>query len=89
MINNESIYEWKCTVCNEIIKGSKAPEKCPVCGVGSEYFIKLEKNDISFSSTEYKSFIVIGASAAGMTAVEEIRKRNNVCEITVISKEPI
>ena len=89
MINTDNIYEWKCTVCGEIIKSSEVPAICPVCGVDSNYFIKLEKSDVSFSSTQYQKFIVIGASAAGMTAIEEIRKRNNVCDITLISKEPV
>lgn len=89
MVNTDNIYEWKCTVCGEIIKSSEVPAICPVCGVDSNYFIKLEKSDVSFSSTEYQKFIVIGSSAAGMTAIEEIRKRNNVCDITLISKEPV
>lgn len=89
MTDKENIYEWKCTVCGEIIKSSEVPEICPVCGVSSDYFIKLEKSDLSFQSIEYKRYIVIGASAAGMAAIEEIRKRNRVCEITLISKEPV
>lgn len=89
MADKENIYEWKCTVCGEIIKSSEIPAICPVCGVSSDYFIKLEKSDVSFQSIEYKRYIVIGASAAGMAAIEEIRKRNRVCEIILISKEPV
>lgn len=89
MADKENIYEWKCTVCGEIIKSSEIPAICPVCGVSSDYFIKLEKSDVSFQSIEYKRYIVIGASAAGMATIEEIRKRNRVCEIILISKEPV
>lgn len=89
MMSTENVFEWKCTVCGEIIKSSEIPTLCPVCGVGSDYFIKLEKSDLSFQSTEYKRYIVIGASAAGMAAIEEIRRRNKVCEILLISKEPV
>lgn len=89
MINNQDIYEWKCTVCGEIIKSTEVPALCPVCGVDSNYFVKLEKSNVEFMSTEYNKIIVIGASAAGMAAIEEIRKRNKVCDITLISKEPV
>ncbi len=89
MADKENVFEWKCTVCGEIIKSTEIPAICPVCGVSSDYFIKLEKSDVSFQSTKNERFIVIGASAAGMAAIEEIRKRNKVCEIILISKEPI
>jgi NAD(P)H-nitrite reductase large subunit len=89
MDNIDNVYEWKCTVCGEVIKSSEIPSICPVCGVGSDYFIKLEKSDAIFKSAEYKRFVVIGASAAGMAAIEEIRKRNRVCDILLISKEPV
>lgn len=88
-MSTDNVYEWKCTVCGEIIKSSEIPAVCPVCGVSSDYFTKLEKSNLGFVSAEYQRFIVIGASAAGMTAIEEIRKRNRVCEITLISKEPV
>lgn len=89
MADKENVYEWKCTVCGEIIKSAEIPAICPVCGVNSDYFIKLEKSDVGFQSTKNERFIVIGASAAGMAAIQEIRKRNKFCEIILISKEPI
>jgi len=27
-----------CTVCGHIHEGEKAPDKCPICGVGPEKF---------------------------------------------------
>ncbi len=30
--------QWRCTVCGYIHVGDAPPEKCPVCGAGSEYF---------------------------------------------------
>ena len=35
--------KWVCTVCGYIYEGEEPPEKCPVCGVGSDKFI--EKKD--------------------------------------------
>jgi len=37
------MYKWKCTVCGEIIEGAEPPAICPVCGVDSDKFVKLEE----------------------------------------------
>ncbi len=78
---------WKCAVCKEVVRSESVPLKCPICGVGSEHFTKIESEEVSFSSTQYTKIVVIGASAAAISAVEEIRNRNKVCDITVISSE--
>jgi len=82
-------YRWKCTVCGEIIEGAEPPKVCPVCGVSSEYFVKLEYAEVGKISEKFEKFLIIGASGAGMSAAEEIRKRNKNSEITIISKEDI
>lgn len=33
---------WKCDVCGYVHRGAAPPERCPVCGVGSELFSLLE-----------------------------------------------
>ncbi len=85
------IFKWKCTVCGEIIVGTEPPEKCPVCGVGASLFVKLEeetKIERKISGSQEK-FVIIGGSGAGMSAVDEILKRNKNSEITIISKENV
>ncbi|HPY56172.1 MAG TPA: FAD-dependent oxidoreductase [Sedimentibacter sp.] len=88
-------YIWKCTVCGYIEEGAQPPEKCPVCGVGPEYFVKLEetkeeKNQENDGiSAKKENIVIIGASGAGMGACVEIRKRNKVSDITVLSKENV
>jgi rubrerythrin len=32
--------KFVCTVCGYIYEGEKAPEKCPVCGVGADKFVE-------------------------------------------------
>ena len=34
--------KWVCNVCGYVHEGDEAPEKCPVCHVGSENFKKVE-----------------------------------------------
>lgn len=80
---------WKCLVCGEIIYGNEPPEACPVCGVGPEQFIEVEVTDVTFSSNKAEKIIIIGNGAAGTAACDEIRKRNAVCEIEMISTEDV
>ncbi|NMF04467.1 NADH peroxidase [Clostridium beijerinckii] len=40
--------KFVCTVCGYIHEGEAAPEKCPVCGVGSEKFIE-QSGDLTFA----------------------------------------
>ena len=40
--------KFVCTVCGYIHEGEVAPEKCPVCGVGSDKFIE-QSGDLAFA----------------------------------------
>lgn len=80
---------WKCDVCGAVFFGDEPPEKCPVCGVGAEHFAEVFVEDIEFSSSENKDFLVIGGGIAGLTAADEIRKRNKVCGIEIVTDEEV
>lgn len=38
----EGQTSWKCTICGYIHEGENPPEKCPLCGVPSDMFEKVE-----------------------------------------------
>lgn len=38
--NSESETEWVCSVCGYVHKGENPPEKCPLCGMPKDVFIK-------------------------------------------------
>ncbi len=80
---------WKCTVCGEIMEAPTPPEKCPVCGVGPEYFVCLEDEEEIKTPELKEKILIIGASGAGMGAAVEIRKRNQVSDLTIVSKEAV
>ncbi|MEG2198740.1 MAG: FAD-dependent oxidoreductase [Anaerovorax sp.] len=80
---------WKCLVCGEIILGDQPPEACPVCGVGPEQFVEVDVEVVNFTSNKAERFIIVGNGAAGTAACEEIRKRNALCEIEMISMEDV
>jgi flavorubredoxin/NADPH-dependent 2,4-dienoyl-CoA reductase/sulfur reductase-like enzyme len=80
---------WKCLVCGELVEGDEAPVSCPVCGVGPKQFAEVPADDTDFVSTKNERFVIIGNGAAGTAACEEIRRRNKVCSVEMISRENI
>lgn len=37
----DSVTKWECTVCGYIVEGEQAPESCPVCGAGKDFFKEI------------------------------------------------
>jgi C4-dicarboxylate transporter DctM subunit len=71
-VEDKKVFKWKCTVCGEIVEGEEPPEKCPVCGVGPKYFIKVEETEEEETSDDKENIVIIGASGAGMGAAIDI-----------------
>lgn len=42
--------KFVCTVCGYVHEGDSAPEKCPICGVSSDKFKKVENNENSWAA---------------------------------------
>lgn len=78
---------WKCLVCGEIIEGPNPPESCPICGVGPDQFVEVPYEEVTYSSSASDSIVVVGGGIAGLSACEEIRKRNATCSLELISDE--
>lgn len=75
----------KCLVCGDIFDSSH--DICPVCGVGSEFFIPYEEEKTGFRNDTTETFVILGNGAAGISAAEAIRERNETCNIIMISEE--
>ncbi len=75
----------KCQVCGEIFDAEL--EYCPVCGVGSEFFIPYEEQVTTFRKNTNEVMVILGNGAAGINAAQAIRERNETCSIYMISKE--
>jgi len=85
----EGVTQWKCVVCGAIVEGTEPPAACPVCAVGPDQFVKIAVTEVTFQSDKNETFIVLGNGIAGITACEEIRLRNPVASIEMISKENV
>jgi NAD(P)H-nitrite reductase large subunit/rubredoxin len=83
------VRAWKCLICGYIHEGDGAPDVCPVCGAGPDQFEETAPAASEFVSEAAERFLIIGGGAAGVTACEEIRKRNKNCSIEIISSEKV
>jgi len=75
----------KCLVCGAIFE--EGPEKCPVCGVGSENFVYLEQPEDEVKKNSKETFVILGQGVAAVSAAEEIRKRNETAKIILVGEE--
>ena len=51
--------------------------------------MEVPSEEVSFSSTEQAKIVVVGSGVAALSACEEIRKRNQVCDLEIISNESV
>lgn len=42
--------KFVCTVCGYTYEGDSAPEKCPICGVASDKFKKVENTEVAWAA---------------------------------------
>jgi flavorubredoxin/NADPH-dependent 2,4-dienoyl-CoA reductase/sulfur reductase-like enzyme/rubredoxin len=83
----KSNIKYKCIVCNEIFDGPQPPKVCPVCGAKEDQFIEIYDEEITYKNDTNENYAIIGNGAAGFYAADAIRKRNNTCEITMLTDE--
>ena len=46
----EIMSKFVCSVCGYVYEGDAAPEKCPVCGVGSDKFTKVSEGEKTWAA---------------------------------------
>ena len=51
--------------------------------------MEVAVEEVTFSSDTMEKFVVIGSGIAGLSACDEIRKRNKTCSIEIISDEDV
>jgi NAD(P)H-nitrite reductase large subunit len=76
----------RCLICGATFEASL--DKCPVCGVGPEYFEPYEEEETTYRKDTDEVFVILGNGAAGLSAAEAIRERNGTCTVIMVSDEP-
>ncbi len=82
--------QWRCLVCGYPHHGERPPDQCPVCGTPAKKFEAVAGAAEKAASMlgPPKEIVVIGGGAAGIAAVEAIRRTSANAKITLLSKEP-
>lgn len=78
---------WQCTICGEITQSEDKSDPCPYCRSPGVHSVAYEPPQISYSSDENISIVIIGSGVAAVNAAESIRARNSSCSVEVISAE--
>lgn len=79
--------KWRCLVCGQVFDGPEPPDVCPACGASKENFVRVQEEEIEFTSSTPMEILIVGSGAAAVAAAEAARKRNQVCSITIISED--
>ena len=75
----------KCQICGEIFEADKTV--CPVCGMGPEHFVPVERKAVAYRNDTNRSYVILGSGRAAVSAAEAIRQRDASGIITMISGE--
>jgi NADH oxidase (H2O-forming) len=86
-VNRGSRSLVKCLVCGDIFDSSL--EICPVCGVGKKMFVPYIEEKANFKKNTEETYVILGNGAAGISAAEAIRERNETCSIIMVSNEAV
>ncbi len=84
--NTVKVKMVRCLICGATFDASL--EKCPVCGVGPEYFEPYEEEETTYRKDTNEVFVILGNGAAGLSAAEAIRERNGTCTVIMVTDEP-
>lgn len=75
----------KCTVCGAIFEDHIAI--CPTCGVGTENFVPVELEEVTYSNNTDNRYVILGSGIAALSAATAIRQRDESGRIFMISDE--
>ena len=65
-ISNQTVRQWRCSVCGYIHKGVEPPDKCPVCGAPKSKFVLVQEEKPASGKSQGESS-PITPSLSGMT----------------------
>lgn len=84
---DKKMMVWTCTVCGESYTQIDAPEVCPACGVGKEFFVPSEVQEKPIKVNKVEKIVIIGSGIGALSVAQSIRERNDGAIIEIYSKE--
>ena len=84
-VNTHQSRLVKCIVCGLVF--DSALGECPLCGAGLDKCVPVEGEEINYKIDTDRTYVIIGASGAGIAAAEAIRGRDKTGRVVMISKE--
>ncbi len=75
----------KCLVCGAVFEATETI--CPVCGVGSENFVPVQIDEVTYKNDTQNRYVILGAGTAALSAATAIRERDASGSIIMISEE--
>lgn len=84
---NDRKNKVRCTVCGAVF--DEGTERCPLCGVGKEYFVSATVGSASSAGvrTNEGRYVIIGGGIAGLSAAVEIRRILPGASIVIVERE--
>lgn len=82
------VSRWRCEVCGYECEGEEPPDECPVCTATKDCFEAIAEEPSAEPARESQyNVVIIGGSAAGVSAAEAICKRTAFADVTIVSQE--
>ncbi|WP_297404378.1 FAD-dependent oxidoreductase [uncultured Cetobacterium sp.] len=84
---DKKLMLWTCTVCGESYIQIDAPDVCPACGVGKEFFVPSEVEEPITKVNKVEKIVIIGSGIGAVSVAQSIRERNDGAIVEMYSKE--
>ncbi|MGL5052897.1 MAG: FAD-dependent oxidoreductase [Cetobacterium sp.] len=84
---DRKVMKWTCSVCGQSYTQIDAPDICPACGVGKEFFIPSSLETKLEKVVNKENIIIIGGGIAALSAAKIIRERSEESKVTILSDE--
>ncbi|MGL4977736.1 MAG: FAD-dependent oxidoreductase [Cetobacterium sp.] len=84
---DKKLMKWTCSVCGESYNQIDAPEICPACGVGKEFFIPSSLQEKINKIETQDKIVIIGGGIAALSAAKTIRERSSDAKVIILSNE--
>ncbi|MGL6025342.1 MAG: FAD-dependent oxidoreductase [Cetobacterium sp.] len=84
---DKKVMRWVCSVCGQAYTQIDAPEICPACGVGKEFFVPYSLETKLKKVENDEKIIIIGGGIAALSAAKAIKEHSEKSNVIILSNE--